>query len=64
MATVPVHAAHAMARLAGLTVLPCPVAMPRYAVELGWRTDALRDSAVAQVQSVIAGYAFLRNFKK
>lgn len=56
VATVPVHAAHAMARLAGLTVLPCPVAMPRYAVELGWRTDALRDSAVAQVQSVVAAH--------
>ncbi len=55
VATVPVHAAHAMARLCGLAVLPCPVAMPRYAVELGWRTDALRDSAVAQVQSVVAG---------
>ncbi|CAN7229213.1 LysR family transcriptional regulator [Acidovorax sp. LjRoot118] len=55
VATVPVHAAHAMARLAGLTVLPCPVAMPRYAVELGWRTDGLRDSAVAQVRSVVAG---------
>ncbi len=54
VATVPVHAAHTMARLCGLTVLPCPVAMPRYAVELGWRTDALRDSAVAQVQSVVA----------
>lgn len=56
IATVPAHAAHAMARLAGLVVLPCPVAMPRYAVELGWRTDALRDSAVAQVQSVVAAH--------
>lgn len=56
VATVPAHAAHAMARLAGLTVLPCPVAMPRFAVELGWRTDALRDSAVAQVQSVVAAH--------
>lgn len=56
VATVPAHAAHAMAGLAGLTVLPCPVAMPRFAVELGWRTDALRDSAVAQVQSVVAAH--------
>ncbi|EJE52586.1 transcriptional regulator [Acidovorax sp. CF316] len=56
VATVPIHAAHAMARLCGLTVLPCPVVMPRYAVELGWRTDALRDSAVAQVQSVVAAH--------
>lgn len=54
VATLPDHAAHAIARMSGLLVLPCPMAMPRFAIELGWRTDALRDSAVALVRTVAA----------
>jgi len=55
VATLPAHAAHAIAPMSGLQVLPCPVEMPRFAIELGWRTDALRDSAVAHVRAVVAG---------
>ena len=40
--------------MSGLQVLPCPVVMPRFAIELGWRTDALRDSAIADVRAVVA----------
>lgn len=54
VATLPAHAAQAIARMTGLQVLPCPIAMPRYAIELGWRTDALRDSAVAHVRTIVA----------
>lgn len=54
VATLPAHAAHAIAQMSGLQVLPCPVVMPRFAIELGWRTDALRDSAIADVRAVVA----------
>jgi len=41
-------------------MLPCPVAMPGYAIEMGWRADALRDEAVAAVRrcllDVVDGY--------
>ena len=38
------------ARAAGLALLPCPVAMPGYAIELGWRADALRDPAASALR--------------
>lgn len=47
LATLPTHAARGLAQVAGLRLLPCPVAMPGYAIEMGWRADALRDEAVA-----------------
>lgn len=47
LATLPTHAARGLAAVAGLRLLPCPIAMPGYAIEMGWRADALRDEAVA-----------------
>lgn len=52
IATMPRHAAQAIAAQTGLRLLACPVAMPRYAVELGWRTDTLRDAAVTDVRRI------------
>ena len=54
VATVPRHAAAAIAAQTGLQMWLCPIEMPRYAVELGWRTDALRDAAVMEVRRMLA----------
>lgn len=53
VATIPGHAAEAIARLTGLRVLPCPLALPRYPVELGWRTQAQLDPLLLKVREVI-----------
>ena len=34
----------------GLALLPCPVDMPDYAIELGWRADVLRDPAASALR--------------
>lgn len=49
IATMPHHAAKAIAMQAGLRLVTSPVDIPRYAVEVGWRTDALRDAAAIQL---------------
>ena len=49
LATLPEHAARGLAR-AGLALLPCPVDMPDYAIELGWRADVLRDPAASALR--------------
>ena len=54
LATVPSHAAEAIATLTGLALLPCPLPLPRYPIELGWRTSALLDPAVIKVRDAIA----------
>ncbi|MGO4814096.1 LysR family transcriptional regulator [Cupriavidus sp. 2MCAB6] len=53
IATLPAHAAHALAGLGGFQVLPCPVALPRDPIELAWRMDVLRDPAVAAVKQAV-----------
>lgn len=53
VATIPGHAAQAIARMTGLTVLPCPLALPRYPVELGWRTQAQLDPLLLKVREAI-----------
>ncbi|WP_294734061.1 LysR family transcriptional regulator [uncultured Pseudomonas sp.] len=53
VATIPGHAAQAIARMTGLTVLPCPLALPRYPVELGWRTQAQLDPLQRLVREAI-----------
>ncbi len=53
VATIPGHAAQAIARLTGLNVLPCPLALPRYPVELGWRTQAQLDPLLLKVREAI-----------
>ncbi|WP_166367275.1 LysR substrate-binding domain-containing protein [Pseudomonas akapageensis] len=53
LATIPGHAAHAIAELAGLALLPCPLPLPRYPIELGWRTSAQPDPVVLKVREAI-----------
>lgn len=53
LATIPGHAAEAIAQMTGLRVLPCPLALPRYPVELGWRTQAQLDSMLLKVREAI-----------
>ncbi|KAE9651464.1 LysR family transcriptional regulator [Pseudomonas sp. PB105] len=54
VATIPGHAAQAIAEMTGLRVLPCPLALPRYPVELGWRTQAQLDPMQLKVREAIA----------
>nr|WKF59671.1 Nodulation protein D 2 [Paraburkholderia busanensis] len=54
VATIPTHAAHAIAGMTGLLLLPCPLALPEYPIEVGWRINALRDAAVVKVQTALA----------
>lgn len=54
VSTLPRHAAIAIAAQTGLHMMACPVKLPRYAVELGWRTDALRDAAVTDVRRIVS----------
>lgn len=64
LATLPTHAARGLAEASGLRLLPCPVDMPDYAIEMGWRADALRDAAVAAVRrsllDLLGGYDWTR----
>lgn len=53
VATIPRHAAEAIASMTGLRLLACPLDLPSYPVELGWRNSSLRDVAVVKVQSAI-----------
>ncbi|HEY9269702.1 LysR substrate-binding domain-containing protein, partial [Achromobacter sp.] len=55
LSTLPAHAARGLAAASGLRMLPCPVAMPGYAIEMGWRPDALRDEAVAAARRGLLG---------
>ena len=55
LATIPTHAAQAIVQLTDLTLLPCPLAMPRYPIELGWRTGSQPDPAVDAVREAIIG---------
>jgi LysR family transcriptional regulator, mexEF-oprN operon transcriptional activator len=54
VATIPAHAARSIAALTGLTLLPCPLALPRYPIELGWRTSTQLDPVVLKVREAIA----------
>ncbi|RON61940.1 LysR family transcriptional regulator [Pseudomonas fluorescens] len=53
VATIPAHAARSIAALSELSVLPCPLALPRYPIELGWRTNAQTDPVVVKVREAI-----------
>ena len=39
--------------MTGLRVLPCPLALPHYPVELGWRTQAQLDPLLLKVREAI-----------
>ncbi|KTC56309.1 LysR family transcriptional regulator [Pseudomonas fluorescens ABAC62] len=54
VATIPGHAAHAIAEMTGLRMLACPLALPRYPVELGWRTQVQLDPMLRKVREAIA----------
>lgn len=53
VATLPMHAAQAIAEFSGLQMVPCPIELPRYPIELGWRTNAQIDAAILQVKQAI-----------
>jgi DNA-binding transcriptional LysR family regulator len=53
IATAPDHAAQAIARIGGLQVLPCPLPLRRYSIELGWRTRELNEAAVLEAKAAI-----------
>jgi DNA-binding transcriptional LysR family regulator len=53
VATIPGHAAQSIAALTGLALLPCPLALPRYPIELGWRTGTQLDPVVLKVREAI-----------
>ncbi|WGV22559.1 LysR family transcriptional regulator [Pseudomonas putida] len=53
VATLPTHAARALADTTGLSLCPCPVELPRYSVELGWRMDSARDPALQLLVGLI-----------
>lgn len=53
IATVPAHAAKALAEITGLVVVPCPLPLPTFSVELAMRTDSQRDASVTGVQKVL-----------
>ena len=55
VSTIPAHAAQAIAGATRLQVHPCPVTLPSYPVELGWRTSSQRDPAIMEVRDAIAG---------
>jgi DNA-binding transcriptional LysR family regulator len=54
VSTIPAHACQAIAGATALRVHPCPVPLPSYPVELGWRTSSQRDPAIMQVRDAIA----------
>lgn len=54
VATIPAHAARAIAQSTSLHALACPVELPRYPVEIGWRTSTQRDPAIVRVRDTIA----------
>lgn len=53
VATIPGHAAQAIAQLSGLALLPCPLELPRYPIELGWRTSSQLDPLLLKVREAI-----------
>ncbi|WP_323123042.1 LysR family transcriptional regulator [Burkholderia alba] len=57
VATIPAHAARAIARATPLKAYACPVALPGYTVEIGWRTSASRDPAIMRARDAIADCA-------
>lgn len=53
VATIPAHAAQSIAALSGLALLPCPLALPRYPIEMGWRTNSQLDPLLLKVREAI-----------
>lgn len=53
VATIPGHAALAIAQLSGLALLPCPLELPRYPIELGWRTSSQLEPLLLKMREAI-----------
>ena len=53
VATLPRHAALALASVSSLHCVSCPVSLPFYAIELGWRSDSLRDPAIQDLKTLL-----------
>jgi DNA-binding transcriptional LysR family regulator len=53
VATMPSHAAARIAKVTGLKMVKCPIATPRYPIEIGWLKSALRDPVTAQVKNIV-----------
>jgi LysR family transcriptional activator of mexEF-oprN operon len=54
IATIPSHAAYSISRMSpDLEVVQCPVEMPKYTIELGFRKSAIRDHAISLVKKNI-----------
>lgn len=54
LATIPLHAARTLVAFHPLQLVLPPIAMPAYAINLGWRRDALRDPAIVKMKQVIS----------
>ncbi|MCL7931671.1 LysR family transcriptional regulator [Halomonas llamarensis] len=53
IATIPAHAAAAVAALTGLQVLPCPLPLHTFPIELGWRTADGNDEVLKTTRPLI-----------
>lgn len=53
VATLPRHAAHALARNTRLICVDCPINLPSYSVELSWRADSVRDRAIQLIKELV-----------
>ncbi|MDH0618315.1 LysR family transcriptional regulator [Pseudomonas fulva] len=49
VATLPTHAATALASISKVECHPCPISLPRYSIEMGWRIDNARDPVIRLV---------------
>lgn len=54
VATVPDHAAQAIAKLSGFQILPCPLPLRRYPVELSWRTQGQAETSVTETRAAVS----------
>jgi DNA-binding transcriptional LysR family regulator len=53
VATLPRHAALALAGITALRCVECPISLPQYSVELGWRANSLRDPAIQHLKTLV-----------
>ncbi|OWV30305.1 LysR family transcriptional regulator [Halomonas campaniensis] len=53
IATIPSHAAAAIAALTGLQVLPCPLALRTFPIEMGWRTADGNDVVMQAIRPLV-----------
>lgn len=53
VATLPTHAAQALAKVSHVVCQPCPIHLPRYSIELGWRIDNARDPAMRLMTALL-----------